>query len=136
MGTESFWNKCFVFLEKKKVNFRFLSLNFQDIFFKKISQLIYKFGHKKDSFCLQFHQDIFNVVLIIRISFCPHWRLILYYSTRNIVLGDHLQLPSVDPGNFMADLHSALKQKGWFPPFVIYWTYFRSFLPKYLKDKF
>jgi ATP-dependent exoDNAse (exonuclease V) alpha subunit len=31
---------------------------------------------------------------------------------RIVLLGDHLQLPSVDPGNFMADLCSALEAKG------------------------
>jgi hypothetical protein len=29
-----------------------------------------------------------------------------------VLLGDHLQLPSVDPGNFMADLCAALASKG------------------------
>ena len=32
--------------------------------------------------------------------------------TKVVLLGDHLQLPSVDPGNFMEDLFTALKPRG------------------------
>ena len=34
------------------------------------------------------------------------------HLSKIVLLGDHLQLPSVDPGNFMEDLYLALKPRG------------------------